>query len=59
MIVVEEKHGQKPKRHSNKYPLQIQIPEVNQPVSRLCGIERSNDREGTDVGGFQSIGDVG
>lgn len=40
MVVVEEQHGQETKRHGNKHPLDIEIPEVDKPVSGLCGMER-------------------
>lgn len=39
MVVVEEQHNQEPERGGDKYPLNFQIPEVDQPPPRLRGME--------------------
>lgn len=36
MIIVEKQHGEESKGDSNEDPFDWQIPERNQPASRLC-----------------------
>lgn len=44
MIIIEEQHNQESERKRCKYPLGIQFPEMDEPVSWLCGVEGSADR---------------
>jgi len=49
MIVVEEQHDQKSKRHSHKYPLHVECPKVDQPTPRLRWVKSSADGQSADV----------
>lgn len=50
VIIVEQQHHEEPKRYSNKDPLDIQIPEVNDPVPILRWLERTNYWYTEDIG---------
>lgn len=49
MVVVEEQHEQKTKRHSYKDPFHVESPELNQPAPGLRWEKRLCDRDSFDV----------
>lgn len=49
MIVVEEQHYEESERKSHEDPFHIQIPKVDKPITRLCGIKSSCDGDEGDV----------
>jgi hypothetical protein len=48
VIIIEQQHHQEAKRQSHKHPLDIQIPEVDDPVPRLSGLKCANDGDAED-----------
>jgi hypothetical protein len=57
MIIIEQQHHQEPKRHRHKHPLDIQIPEVNDPISVLRRLERANYGYAEDFGARKAAGE--
>ena len=58
MVIVEQQHHQEPKRQSDKYPLDIEVPKVNEPTTRLRRPESSRDRYAGDVAILESARDM-
>lgn len=50
VIVIEKEHDQEAERQGHEDPFRVQIPEVDQPVARLRGMEGFGDRNEGDVG---------
>jgi hypothetical protein len=59
MVVVKEQHRQEAKRQSNKNPLDLEIPEVDQPATVLGRIKSASDWDESYVRGFQIARKVG
>ena len=49
MIVIEEEHDKEAKRHSNKHPFHLKIPEIDEPVAWLRRVESPCDRDSCQV----------
>jgi hypothetical protein len=49
MVIVKQQHCQETKGHSDKHPFDIQVPKVNEPISRLCRMEGLGDGNSLDV----------
>ena len=58
MIIVEQKHSQEPKGHSNKDPFDIQVPKVDKPVPGLCWIKCFGNRHTLDMRSVESTREV-
>ena len=58
VIIVEQKHSQETKRHSNKDPFDIQVPKVDQPAPRLRWIKGFGDGHAFDVRCIESSREV-
>ena len=50
MIVIKQQHDQKPKRQRREDPFHIQLPEMDQPTSRLGRVKCLCDRHHGDSG---------
>lgn len=59
VVIVEQQHHQEPKRQGDKHPLDIQVPKVDNPTTRLRRLESIRDRHASDVAVLQSPRDVG
>jgi hypothetical protein len=58
MVVVEQQHGEKAEWERHKYPANVQVPKVNDPVALLCGLEGFSDWHEGNVSALQSPGDM-
>lgn len=59
MVVVKEQHDKEAEGDGNSNPLGVEIPEVNDPTSRLGGMESLGDGDTFDVYTLNSSWDVG
>lgn len=39
MVIVEQQHGKEAKRQGDEYPADVEVPEINDPIPRLGGLE--------------------
>ncbi len=59
VVIVEEQHKKKANWQRDENPFDLEVPKVNQPVSRLCWLEGSRYWNNTDARCFQSARKVG
>ena len=59
MVIVKQQHGQETKGYSDKHPFDVQVPKVNEPISRLCRMEGLGDRDSLDVRRLERTREMG